>query len=140
MAGIGEWIVLSSDELKAAFEKAAAEGKDYLVQIEHTSQGRPFGLRGVPMLLETIDIIQEAHGIARVEQGEQLKAIFDDVGPYGIMAVYDLRKPFEQARGGKDLLDPAATEALDQANERFRAWDAYQQLPWYKKIFVSAPV
>lgn len=140
MAGIGEWNVLSAAEIRDAFDKAKGEGKDYLVKVSYTSQGRPMGMAGIPVLLDMIDFHEAAYGVGAASAVDDLRAIYRACGTLNIQEVYELRGAFDQAaKGNEGLLPQAALETVrgQIAQERHDA--AMAARPWWKKLFGMEP-
>ncbi len=136
MAGLGEMNFLSDSELSEKFSNAAIAGKDYLVKVSYTSDGVPMGMQGTTILLDMIDINEDAFGVDESSLKDELVDIHSKVGRYRIEAVYDLRQPFSQSAAGDETMLPAsevkAAKAEMERNEKIAEWN---QKSWVGKLF-----
>lgn len=143
MAGIGEWNVLTDDQLKAAFDEARGNGKDFLVKISYTSTN---GLRiEDPSLWMRMPIFMmetnEATGGVRIDNFlEDLRAIYNKYGSMNVERVYRLDCSFEEAVSDTKNPLPLSFAKVERQFALEAAQAEWEGLPWYKKLYTARPV
>jgi hypothetical protein len=138
MAGLGNISTISENELKKHFEKAKAEGADFLV-----IHGHSWTSGCLTMLMETIDFSERTIAVSKESTLEDLLKADVGEGLLNIKAVYDLTKDFnllnnEQAKQSISLISEAAREAISDFEKRYYRRE-YNALPLSAKLFRFAP-
>lgn len=140
MAGIGEFYTLSDSELKTAFDKAKAEGHDYLVKISYTSDGIPMGMPGMGFLLDMIDFHEAAYGVGKNGITDDLVRIYEKTGSLNVQAVYELTSDFKDAaQGAESALPKEELDAAKKVIEDRQYQAALEARPFWKKLFGMEP-
>lgn len=138
MAAVGKRHILRQEDIRAAFDKAQDEGKDYLVKVGYKSKGIPMCRTGAP--LDVINYNQAAYGVGKLSVAEDLRKIYRECGSLNIIAVYDLSGPFEQAvQGSENLLPQGVLETVRAEMERNACNSAVAVRPFWKKFLGLAP-
>lgn len=127
-----KWTPLKEYELKAAFDKARQDGKDFLMVAVHST---PQILTGDGAPLHFIQIHETPVGIGKDTMTEDIRAFTETHGTYfNPGAVYAIGPSFENARKGwQDLLPLDVFQVREQLilEEAQAAWNAR---PWYGKL------
>lgn len=141
MAGIGEWNCLGASEIKAAFNRARQDGKDFLVRVRYTSQGGLWAPAGIAArhAIEMIDFHEVAIGVGKKTCAEDLREIYKKYGSLDIVSVYRLDQDFDDAVKGNASLLPVNVTALAREVSLEEKQAAYDDGPWYKKLFSFLP-
>lgn len=134
-----KWTPLREYELKAAFDKARQDGKDFLMVAVHST---PQILTGDGAPLRLIQIHETPVGIGKDTMTEDLRAFTKAHGAYfNPGAVYPIGPSFEEARKGwSDLLPLDVFHVreeliLEEAQAKIKAEQAaWNARPWYGKL------
>ena len=102
MAGLGERYTLSHSDLRAAFDKAKADGKTYMAKMSYTTDGMPMGMAGFGFLLEMIDIREDTLGISPDTMEEDFLGFMRLHDDAALRGVYNLSADFEDAAMPED--------------------------------------
>lgn len=129
---VNEW--LAADEVRAQFERAQKRG-DALYVVFAAAHHRHALSIGAPVIRETV-VREYGASIGKGEnQLEALKRHMAQGDAPRVRAVYDCARAFDAARGGRELLEPAAQDWLTREAQAQRDTALGVSRPWYRRVF-----
>lgn len=137
MAGLGNVYLIRDEDLTTAFEKAKADGKEFVVVMDCSSEGDGWAMPGGGGFLETIDLYERICLVGTATARDDLMQAYRENGTLQINRVYNISTG---AAAKDESLLPA--DALQQVRDDICAQQhqrAMEARPWWKKMLGLAP-
>lgn len=139
----------TSEQIKAAFDRARADGKSYLLMLTETCSDvlairEETYVRAVSGLDEVVDVLREKNPKIYYGMSISLDRIYD------VHEDFDVQNSFSRAAGviapayyfiPKETAEDLRASLQDFYEQRNYEWSvqSWNQQPWFKKIFSKPP-